>query len=124
MPSYKSLISIIQDDFKRNPIRLTDGYNLSHFELKKDLSWEVAHIYNRANPMILYGANQILLNILTRPITMKMVLDAESDAKRKPYNMHFPLEMWCEIVEKFNPRKPWRIEITPDGISAIILGIK
>lgn len=113
---YQNLVHRLQDDFKRNPVRLIDGYTLSHFELKEDLSWETAHVYNRAAPMIMYGVNQIYLDILTRQITTEMVQDAEKDVKRDPYNMHFPSEMWYSIVDKLNGYLPIRVQFAPEGM--------
>lgn len=114
--NYQYLVNRLHDDFKKNPVRLTDGYNNSHFELKKDLSWETAHVYNRAAPMIMYGANRIYLDILTRQITTQMVQDAEKDVKSKSYGMHFPSEMWYSIVDKLNGYLPLRVQFAPEGM--------
>lgn len=92
---------------------LTDAYNLSHFELKENLDYDISHIYNRSQPMILYGFNEIVTNLLNTKIEVDMVEDAQQYAKNM--GMHFPFEMFYKIATEFGGRIPLRVQALPDG---------
>jgi len=96
-----------------NPIRLTDVYNLSHTELKENVSFEISHIYNRGKGMILYGFNEIVTDLLDVKIEVDMVEEAESEAKKM--GMHFPFQIWYDVATKLKGRIPLRVQALPDG---------
>ncbi len=93
-------------DIRNNPLFLTDVYNLSHTDLKEDVSFEVSHIYNRSRPMILYGFNEIVINLLNTQIEVAMVMEAEEHARKM--GMIFPTDIWMDVVEK---EKGWILAI-------------
>ncbi len=100
-------------DIRNNPLFLTDVYNLSHTDLKEDVSFEVSHIYNRSRPMILYGFNEIVINLLNTKIEVAMVMEAEEHARKM--GMIFPTNMWMDVVEKEKGWIPLRVQALKDG---------
>ena len=60
-------------DIRRNILLLTDGYNLSHTDLKENTDYEISHIYNRSRGMILYGFNKTVIDLLNTKIEVDMV---------------------------------------------------
>lgn len=101
-------------DIRKNPILLTDAYNLSHENLKENVDWEVSHLYNRSKGMILYGIVESVVNeILTTQITKEMVEDAATHAERN--NMIFPKETWMRVVDELGGYMPLRVQSLPEG---------
>ncbi len=100
-------------DIRSNIIMLTDVYNNCHFELKESVDWETSHIYNRSKGMILYGFNEIVLDILNTKIEVDMVEEAEQYAKEM--GLHFPFQMWYDVATKLKGRIPLRVQALPDG---------
>jgi nicotinamide phosphoribosyltransferase len=101
-------------DIRSNPIMLTDSYNLSHQHLKVNVDWEVSHIYNRTEGMILYGFSEIVNSVLTTQITMDMVDEAEQCAKQQ--GVTFPRELWERVVNECNGYMPLHIQSLPEGV--------
>lgn len=101
------------EDIRRNPLFLTDVYNLSHTDLKEDVSFEVSHIVNRSRPMILYGFNEIVIDLLNTKIEVDMVMEAEEYAKKM--GMIFPTQVWYDVVEKEKGWIPLRVQALKDG---------
>lgn len=100
-------------DIRKNPILLTDAYNLSHQRLKINTDFEVSHMYNRNKPMILFGLKEIVNSILGTQITKQMVDEAESDATRM--NLNFPRDIWDRVVLECNGYIPIEIQTLPEG---------
>lgn len=98
----------------KNPILLTDVYNLSHHFLKVNKDYEVSHIYNRAKPMILFGFNERVRQILDVKIEVDMIMEADDLAKKMKLD-YFPTEMWYRVAEKFKGHIPLRVQALPDG---------
>lgn len=98
---------------RRNPIMLTDAYNLSHQNLKINTDWEVSHMYNRSKPMILFGLLEIINNILDTRINMSMIDEAEFHANRM--GLQFPREIWERVAKECNGYIPLEIQIVPEG---------
>lgn len=96
-----------------NPLLWTDCYNLSHTLLKKDLSFDVSHIYNRKRGQILYGFNEIVLKVLNQKIEESMVIEADEYARKM--KLHFPIDMFMRIVNEFKGRIPLKMEALKDG---------
>lgn len=101
------------EDIRRNPLFLTDVYNLSHTDLKEDVSFEVSHIVNRSRPMILYGFNEIVIDLLNTKIEVDMVMEAEEHAKKM--GMIFPTQVWYDVVDKEKGWIPLRVQALKDG---------
>lgn len=104
---------MIQDIYK-NPILLTDVYNLSHFYLKQNVDYEASQIYNRSKPMILYGLNERIRQIFDVKIEVEMIMEAEEYCKKMGFK-EFPTEMWYRIADKFKGHLPLRVQAIPDG---------
>ncbi len=100
-------------DIRKNPILLTDSYNLSHQHLKIDTSWEVSHMYNRAKPMILFGLLENLGDLLNTKITMDMVDEAEEIGIR--LGIKFPRDIWEKVVKECNGFLPIQIQSLKEG---------
>jgi nicotinamide phosphoribosyltransferase len=100
-------------DIRKNPIMMTDVYNLSHQRLKCNTDWEVSHLYNRARPMILYGFNEIVRLILEIKIEEWMVHEAEKYAERM--GVKFPTELWMRVISECNGYVPLKVECLPEG---------
>ena len=97
-----------------NPVLLTDVYNLCHQDFKINTDWEVSHIYNRNNPMILYGLNRTIKYVFdTMQITHDNVTEAERYAAEM--NVWFPSELFYRIVDDLNGYMPVNIQAIPDG---------
>lgn len=100
-------------DLRRNPIVLTDTYNLSHQHLKFNVDWEVSHIYNRTAGMILYGFAEIINILLETKITMEMVDEAEANARKQ--GVTFPRRLWERVVTECNGYIPLQIQSLKEG---------
>lgn len=100
-------------DIRKNPIMLTDCYNLSHENLKCNTDFEVSHMYNRAEGMIMYGLKEIALGILDIKITEEMVDEAAENAER--LNLTFPRELWMRVVNECRGYMPIEIQCVPEG---------
>lgn len=96
-----------------NPILLTDAYNLSHHILKKNVDWEISHVYNRHRSMILNGFSEAVCKILNTKIEVDMVDEAEEYATKM--GMPFPSDMWYELVNHLKGRIPLHVQALPDG---------
>ncbi|MFJ8247369.1 nicotinate phosphoribosyltransferase [Peribacillus asahii] len=100
-------------DLRSNPLMLTDAYNLSHQRLKVNTDWEVSHIYNRAEGMILYGFNEMVNSILNIQITKEMVQQLKDSAK--VMNIVAPIELFERVVDEFNGYFPIMVQSLPEG---------
>ena len=100
-------------DIRRNIILLTDVYNLSHTDLKENVDWEVSHIYNRSRGMILYGFNEIVIDLLNTKIEVDMIEEAQELARQM--GLQFPFDMWYKIATELKGRIPLRVQALPDG---------
>jgi nicotinamide phosphoribosyltransferase len=100
-------------DIRKNPILLTDCYNLSHQNLKCNTDFEVSHMYNRAAGMILYGFNEIVNSILSIKITEDMVNEAAEYAEKM--NLTFPKEIWMNVVNDCDGNIPILVQAVPEG---------
>ena len=96
-----------------NPLMLTDIYNLSHQRLKVNTDWEVSHIYNRAEGMILYGFAETINRVLSIRITMDMVDEAEEHAK--DMGIIFPRELFERVVKECHGYFPIEVQALPEG---------
>jgi nicotinamide phosphoribosyltransferase len=101
------------EDIRKNPIMLTDCYNLSHQDFKCNVDWEVSHMYNRAKPMILFGFNEIVRSVLSVKIQGWMVDEAEEYAERM--GLDFPRELWMRVIRECNGYVPLKVESLPEG---------
>lgn len=100
-------------DIRKNPILLTDAYNLSHQRLKVSTDWEVSHIYNRKEGMILYGFNEIVNDVLTTQITDEMIYEADKLAHKM--GIKFPLELFKRVVDECNGYFPLEVQSVMEG---------
>lgn len=100
-------------EIRNNPLLLTDVYNLSHTELKENTDFEVSHIYNRERPMILYGFNEIVIDLLNTKIEVDMVEEAEELALKM--DMKFPSELWYKVAIDHRGWIPLRVQALKDG---------
>lgn len=100
-------------DIRKNILFLTDAYNTSHTDLKKNVDYEVSHIYNRSRPMILYGFNETVINLLNTKIEVDMVEDAQDGARKM--GMRFPFDMWYRVATELEGQIPLRVQALPDG---------
>lgn len=100
-------------DIRKNPIMLTDSYNLSHQRLKVNTDLEVSHIYNRTGGMILYGFAEMVNSILSVQITKDMVDEAEHYAEKQ--GLKFPREIWDRVVNELGGYMPLLIQSLPEG---------
>lgn len=96
-----------------NPMLLSDCYNLSHTYLKKDLSFDISHIYNRKQGQILYGFNETVRKILNQRIYEDKVEEADNLARKM--GLRFPVDMFMTIAKDFKGRIPLKVEALPDG---------
>lgn len=102
------------EELYNNPILFTDAYNLSHQKLKINTDWEVSHLYNRKRGMILYGFNEIVLKLFSKPLTWEMISDASKYFKSK--NLEWTSkEIFEQVVSDFDGYPPIKIDAVPDG---------
>lgn len=92
---------------------LTDVYNLSHTDLKENTDYEISHIYNRSRGMILFGFNEIVIDLLNRKIQESMVIEADEYARRM--KMVFPVDMWMRVCDELGGWIPLKVDALPDG---------
>jgi nicotinamide phosphoribosyltransferase len=101
-------------DIRSNPLVLTDAYNLSHQRLKISTEWEVSHMYNRKEGMILYGFHELVSTFLTDvKVTHEQVDEAMNSAKRM--GLIFPEDLWRRVVNELDGFIPLRVEVLPEG---------
>lgn len=100
-------------DIRRNPLNLTDAYNLSHERLKENTDWEVSHMYNRASGMILFGFDEIVKSVLEVQITTDMVVEAGKNAKKM--GLIFPVELFMKVISECNGYAPLQVQSLPSG---------
>lgn len=108
---------MLQDIFK-NPVEMTDCYNLSHPDFKENLDWEVSHMYDRDDSqgyggMYLYGFSEIVNRILSIKIEKWMIDEASENAKSM--GLWFPYNMWMRVVKECNGFIPLHVESVPEG---------
>lgn len=105
------------DKYKYNPCFNTDGYNLGHEKLKKSVDWEVSHIYNRSEPIFVYGLNHQILKTFNVKVEEMMVEQAWEASANYIENGDklFPIDMWRSVVKDFRGRMPVRVQALPDG---------
>lgn len=101
-------------DIRRNPLMLTDCYNLSHERLKINTDWEVSHMYNRKSSMILFGFEEIATDLLSQRIEQWMIDEADDNAKR--LGLIFPKEMFERVIEQCDGNIPLKVELLKEGI--------
>jgi nicotinic acid phosphoribosyltransferase len=97
-----------------NKILFTDAYNLSHQRLKINTDWEVSHVYNRTRPMILYGFNEIVNTLFSKPITAENITEAEILFERHGLDWTSKY-IFEDVVNKFSGYPPLKIDALPDG---------
>jgi len=98
---------------RTNPLLLTDSYNLSHSRLKINMDWEVSHLYNRKEGMILYGFREIVTGLLTIRITEEHIAEAEKGAALQ--GLRFPSELFRRVVDECGGYAPIAVESVPEG---------
>ena len=97
-----------------NPLKLTDTYSGGHEEMKENVDEEIAYIYNRNKPMILFGFNRLINEVFGTPITRKDVDEAEKDMVNK-VGVWFNRETFDRVVDEFNGYMPLSVKALPDG---------
>lgn len=102
------------NEIRKNPLLLTDSYNLSHQRLKINVDFEVSHMYNRNAGMILYGLNEIINSVLTIQITSEMIEEAEMLSKNM--GIIFPSELFRSVIHDCNGYFPLKIQSLPEGM--------
>jgi len=100
-------------DIRSNPLMLTDTYNLSHQRLKMNTDWEVSHVYNRKEGMILYGLSEMINTILGIQITKEMVQQLKDSAK--VMTVVAPIELFEKVVNEYNGYFPICVQSLPEG---------
>ncbi|MBD3921287.1 DUF5598 domain-containing protein [Paenibacillus sp. PR3] len=98
---------------RNNPLLLTDSYNLSHARLKCNMDWEVSHLYNRKEGMILYGLREMVTELISIQITEAHVKEAERCAAMQ--GLIFPTELFLRVVNECNGYAPIAVESVPEG---------
>lgn len=101
------------NDIRRNPIVLTDAYNLSHQRLKINTDWEVSHIYNRKEGMVLYGFSEIVNSVLGTQVTLEMIEEAKYISEKM--GIKFPTELFERVVEETNGYFPIKVDTIREG---------
>jgi nicotinic acid phosphoribosyltransferase len=101
-------------DIRRNPLVLTDAYNLYHGDLKCNVDWEVSHLYNRKADMVLFGFEELVTSFFTVRITDAMIDEAVQCAAG--FGLGFPAEsMFRAVVNDLNGHLPLRIQALSEG---------
>lgn len=101
------------NQIRQNPLLLTDSYNLSHTRLKCNVDWEVSHLYNRSQGMILYGLRETIASLLSIRITEEHIREAERGAAMQ--GLKFPSELFERVVNECNGYAPIAVESLPEG---------
>lgn len=92
----------------------TDVYKLSHPDMVENADFGIAHFYNRKNTgMILYGLNERVIDLLSKPITKDEVKEAVEFGKS--VKVEFPEDLFMGVVKEFGGFYPLRVEALPDG---------
>jgi hypothetical protein len=80
-----------------NRLLQTDVYNLSHGYMKCNVDFEASHIVNRKAPMILFGFDAAVHNILDYKVKEDDIIEACNCARRM--NMKFPSELFYKAMK-------------------------
>ena len=108
---------IMLSDLRKNPLCLTDGYNLSHSQLKVNTDYEVSHIYNRNEGMIVYGFHELVTTFLQNiRVTEDMIVEAEGIAEK--YGIVFPSDLFRSVITDCDGKIPLKVESLPEGTFA------
>jgi len=100
-------------DIRKNPLLLTDGYNLGHQSLKINSDLEVSNLVNRVAPMVLYGFHESVKTFMDIKIEHWMV--DEAVAMSEEYGSPFPENLFRRMIDECNGTWPIRIESIPEG---------
>lgn len=101
-------------DLRRNPLLLTDAYNLSHQSFKINTDWEISHVYNRKQGQILYGFKELVVTFLNETIITQKMID-EAVELSTGYNLVFPAQVFQRVVDELDGRIPLKVEALPEG---------
>lgn len=74
---------------------LTDSYNISHWELRKDNKRDVAYMYNRNAPIILFGLAGLSNALLNQHITYENISEMNELAEKN--GLEFDDKMWLRL---------------------------
>lgn len=104
-------------DIRKNPLMLTDGYNLSHQILKCSTDWETSQIYNRNAPMIMYGVHEAIITALVTALDERITkLDIEeAEAYAGQMGVHFPAKLWYDVVNNLDGKLPLEVKMLAEG---------
>ena len=96
-----------------NHLMLTDVYNLSHGFMKCNVDFEASHIVNRNAPMILFGFDAAVHDILDYKVKEDDIIQARACAKKM--NMEFPAELFYDAMKYKSIGEILKVEALPDG---------
>jgi nicotinamide phosphoribosyltransferase len=96
-----------------NRLLQTDVYNLSHGYMKCNVDFEASHIVNRKAPMILFGFDAAVHNILDYKVKEDDIIEAYDCARRM--NMKFPSELFYKAIKYDSIGDIIKVEALPDG---------
>ena len=96
-----------------NRLLQTDVYNLSHGYMKCNVDFEASHIVNRNAPMILFGFDAAVHNILDYKVNEDDIIEACDCARRM--NMKFPSELFYKSMKYDSIEDIIQVEALPDG---------
>lgn len=96
-----------------NRLMLTDVYNLSHGFMKCNVDFEASHIVNRNAPMILFGFDAAVHDILDYKVEEDDIIQARACAKKM--NMEFPAELFYDAMKYKSIGEILKVEALPDG---------
>lgn len=109
-----SQVTMSVRNLRKNPLLLTDAYNLSHQGMKINTDWEVSHIYNRKSGQILFGFHEAISTFLDDiKVTEDMIREAVEVSNR--IGMVFPVDLWRRVVLECDGRPPLKVEALPEG---------
>ncbi len=106
--------SNVHRDLRKNPLVLTDSYNLSHQAMKVNTDWEVSHLYNRAQGQILFGFHEAIATFLADIKVTDALIDEAIETAEK-VGMKFPTELWRKVVVECDGRVPLKVQALPEG---------
>lgn len=99
-----------------NILLYTDSYNLTHNKMRPEQNQliDIAYMYNRNEPIRIFGLAGLINRLITSEITTKMIDEAVSIAESN--KLEFPKELFMKVVDECGGKLPLKFDMLPEFI--------
>lgn len=94
----------------------TDSYNLSHSKMRPEQNQliDIAYMYNRNEPIRIFGLAGLINRIMSIKITTAMIDEATTIAESN--KLEFPKELFTKVIDECDGKVPLKFEMLPEFI--------